>query len=119
MLRVIIILGVFVAFLPVMALAKRSDPPVVEPVVHEGIRYAAPNDDGRRGYIRASDAQTGKLLWELTIFRTFINPFMESDVQSVFISQMSIREGKLIIGAEDGRIYSVDPKTRDVKRMRK
>jgi len=39
------------ALLPSLALSKRTEPAKVDPVIHEGIRYIAPNDDGRRGYI--------------------------------------------------------------------
>ena len=39
--------------LPQLASAKRIAPMKVDPVVYEGIRYVAPNDDGRRGYIEA------------------------------------------------------------------
>ena len=36
--------------LPHLASAKRLSPVEVDPVIYEGIRYVAPNDDGRRGY---------------------------------------------------------------------
>jgi hypothetical protein len=29
----------------------------VDPVIHEGIRFVAPNDDGRRGYIRGVECR--------------------------------------------------------------
>jgi hypothetical protein len=52
--------------LPSLALAKRVAPAKVEPVTYQGVRYIAPNDDGRRGYIEAWDVQTNKKLWDLT-----------------------------------------------------
>ena len=66
--------------LPHLASAKRIAPVKVEPVVYEGIRYAAPNDDGQRGYIQAWDATTNKKLWELTVFTNHIDPNLEKDV---------------------------------------
>ena len=48
--------------LPATALAKRIPAPIVEPVVHEGIRYTVPNDRGTVGYVVASDVATGKQL---------------------------------------------------------
>lgn len=42
-----------VLMLPSLALAKRIPAPKVEPVVHEGVRYVAPNDKGTDGYIEA------------------------------------------------------------------
>jgi hypothetical protein len=41
--------------LPSSALAKRVAPAKVEPVIYQGFRYIAPNDDGRRAYIKAWD----------------------------------------------------------------
>src|SRR5947207_3409786 len=35
-------------FLPNLIVAKRFAPEKVEPVIYKGIRYIAPNDDGRR-----------------------------------------------------------------------
>ena len=34
-------------------------------MTYEGIRYVAPNDDGRRGYIEAWNVGNNKKLWEL------------------------------------------------------
>jgi hypothetical protein len=53
--------------LPGLALAKRVAPAKVEPVIYQGFRYIAPDDDGRRAYIEAWDVQTNKKLWDLTI----------------------------------------------------
>jgi hypothetical protein len=41
-------------------------------VVYEGIRYVAPNDDGRRAYIEAQEIQTNRKLWDLTVFHTVL-----------------------------------------------
>ena len=46
-----------------LASAKRTAPVHVDPVVYEGIRYVAPNDDGRRGYIEAWNVGTNKKVW--------------------------------------------------------
>ena len=53
---------ILMGLLPAAALAKRAAPLPVAPVVYEGVRYLAPNDDGRRAYIQAWDAQTRKQL---------------------------------------------------------
>ena len=104
---------------PNLAHAKRKAPPKVEPVIHEGILYIAPNDDGRRAYVQAWDAKTNNMLWAVTIFRNFVVPLAEEDVQHVYIRQMRIRDGNLIVIAEDDRVFSVDLKTRSVKRLKK
>jgi hypothetical protein len=105
--------------MPSVAHAKRKAPPKVEPVVFEGVRYTAPNDDGRRAYVQAWQTSTNRMLWEVTVFRNRINPLAEEDVQHVYIRQMRIRDGKLIVIAEDDRVFSVDLKTRAVERLEK
>ena len=105
-------------FVPGIAHAKRTRAPKVEPVVHEGVRYIAPNDDGRRAYVQAWDTKTNKMVWEVTIFRNLINPLKEEDVQWLFIKGMFVDDGKLIVIAEGNRVYSLDLKTRAVKRLK-
>ncbi len=114
----IVILASFALLAPNTAHAKRAQAAKVEPVVYDGLRYVAPNDNGRRGYIQAWDTKTNKLLWELTIYHNFINPFLEEDVQWVFIKKLSLVDGKLIVIDERDRAYSVDLKTRAVRKLK-
>lgn len=97
-----------------MASAKRIAPPRVEPATYEGVRYVAPNDDGRRGYIEAWDVESGKKLWDLTIFTNRIDPKLEDDVQWVFIKALSVEDGVLLVTTESSRKYQVDLQTRTV-----
>jgi hypothetical protein len=53
--RSVLIFVAVALLLPNLALAKRVAPAKVEPVVYQGVRYIAPNDDGRRAYIEARD----------------------------------------------------------------
>jgi len=109
------ILVIFVlVLLPCLASAKRAAPARVEPVIHDGIRYVAPNDDGRRAYIEAWDGQTNKKLWELTVFTNRIDPKLEEDVQWVFIDKLGARDGTLMVKSESGNTYQVDLKTKAV-----
>ena len=85
------------ALIPHLASAKRIAPASVEPIVYESIRYVAPNDDGRRGYIEAWDLKTNKKLWELTVFTNRIDPKLEADVQWVFINKLTIRDEMLMV----------------------
>jgi hypothetical protein len=108
---------IFVAvelLLPSLVLGKRVAPAKVEPVIYQGVRYIAPNDDGRRAYIEARDVQTDKKLWDLTIFTNRIDPTLEEDVQWVFIKALSIRDGALIVTSERDKTYRVDLKTKAV-----
>ena len=100
--------------LPGLALAKRVAPAKVEPVIYQGVRYIAPNDDGRRAYVEAWDIQTNKRLWDLTIFMNRIDPTLEEDVQWVFIRALNIRDGALVVTSERDKIYQVDLKTKAV-----
>jgi hypothetical protein len=117
--RCVVVLFVFWSVLcPPCVFAKRTAAPKVEPIVYEGVRFTAPNDNGRRAYIQAWDIQTGKKLWEVTVFRNFIQPWMEECVQWVFIKEIRIVNGKLIVLAERDRVYSVDLKTRAVRKQK-
>jgi hypothetical protein len=100
--------------LPQLTSAKRLPPVKVDPVIHEGIRYVAPNDDGRRGYIEAWNVGTNKKLWELTIFTIGIDPNLEEDVQWVFIKALNIQDGRLMVTSERGKTYQVDVKTKAI-----
>ena len=112
--RFIIIFFSVALLLPTLALAKRAAPAKVEPVIHQGVRYTAPNDDGRRAYIETWDVQTNKKLWDLTIFTNRIDPNLEEDVQHVFIKTLNVRDGTLIVTSERGETYRVDLKTKAV-----
>jgi hypothetical protein len=96
------------AFLTCLAAAKRIAPAQVAPVVYESIRYVAPNDDGRRAYIEAWDVRTDRKLWDLTVFTNRIDPKLEEVIQWVFISELSLRDGTLIVRSERGTTYQVD-----------
>ena len=97
-----------------LAFAKRLPPVKVDPVIYEGIRYAAPNDDGRRGYIEAWNVGTNKKLWELTIFANPIDPKLGDDVQWVFIKELNFQEGRLLVTSENGKTYQIDLRTKEI-----
>lgn len=104
--------------LPTPANAKRTGPPHVDPVDHAGFRFTAPNDDGRRAYVVASDPATGKKAWDVTVFRPKIDPALEEDVQWVFIRRLYIHEGRLLAVTENGKSFEIDPKSRTAKRLK-
>jgi hypothetical protein len=94
--------------------AKRKMPEKVAPAIHEGVRYDAPNKDGRSAIVRASDASTGKQLWEKEIFHITLKPDLEEDVQWVFIRRLSIQQRNLLIAAENGHSYALNLDTQEV-----
>ena len=109
-----ILIFIAVVLLPCLAPAKRAAPAKVEPVIHEGVRYVAPNDNSHRGYIEAWDVQTNKRLWDLTVFTNRIDPKLEEDVQWVFIDKLRVRDGALMVTSERGKTFQVDLKTKAI-----
>ncbi len=109
--HLIMALVLLVVLVPGTAHAKRKPAPTVEPVIYGGVRYIVPNDNGRRAYIQAWDTKTNKMVWEVTVFRNFINPLIEEDVQWVFIAGMKIQDGRLLVRNENGRTYRLDLET--------
>lgn len=95
------------SFLPHVALAKRIPAPTVEPVIHAGIQYIAPNDNGRREYIQALDAKTGKLLKEITVKRNFIWFWIEKDAQWFYVTKMEVQGDYLVVTDEKNRVFKV------------
>ena len=117
--RLLVIAALASLFSPMLAHAKRLPPPKVEPVVHESVRYVAPNDNGRRAYVQAFDAKSNRLRWEVTVFRSSIDPSLEEDVQHVYIESMRVENGKLIVVDEHAGLYTVDLRTRAVSKPAK
>ena len=103
--------------LPHLTSAKRIAPAKVEPVIHEGVRYFAPNDDGRRAYIEAWDVQTNRKLWDLTVFTNRIDPTLEEDLQWTFTKSLSLRNGMLMVTSERGKTYQIDLKTKAITQI--
>lgn len=102
--------------LPGLVFGKRVPPKPVTPVVYAGVRYSAPNDNGTTAYVLAADAETGKELWRATIFRSTIKPYIEEDVQWVFITELKLDDNSLLVRDEKSRCYRLDLATRRSKR---
>src|SRR5262245_7893757 len=100
--------------LPKLAFAKRLPPLKVDPVIYKGVRFVAPNDDGRRSYIEAWNIGTNKKLWELTLFTNPIDPNLEEDAQWIFIKALNIQDGRLLVTSERGKTYQVDVNTKAI-----
>ena len=91
--------------LPYLASAKRIAPVNVEPVTYQGLRYIAPNDDGRRGYIEAWD-------------NCFYQPHRSETGgrRSVGVHQtLNAQDGGLMVTSEHGNTYEIDLKTKAIK----
>lgn len=111
-LMVVIILS---STFPIVIEAKRPAPKEVKPVIYNRVKYTATHETNM-GCIGAWDVKTGKKLWELKVYEIKYVPGLERDVQDVFITSLSIKEGKLIVLNEADDAYEVDLETRDVKK---
>lgn len=99
--------------------AKRTRAQQVEPVIHEGVKYVAPNDDGRRAYIQAYDLATSNKLWEVTVFNNRINPLKEEDVQWIYITRLELQKKTLLVTDERGRQFLISLMDRKVENIKK
>jgi hypothetical protein len=103
---------------------KRVGPEDVKPVVIGNLRLEALHWGKERGlgqnggYVAAFDKASGKELWVLKVYDVTYDPRLEEDVQDVFIESLekSASGDLLEVRDERGRRYTVDPKTRTVKR---
>jgi len=101
------------------AWAKILGPKPVTPVVHDGVKYLAPNNDGRQGRVEARKADTGEKLWDAVIYAVKIDPGLEEDVQWVFITALELDGGKLRVTNGKGEQYTLDLKTKKVQKVDK
>ncbi len=110
------LLSLALLLIPSLAEAKRAAPARVTPVTSGHISYSAPNEDGRNARIVATDARSGKVLWEVTVFQTKINPKLEEDVQWVFIKSLNLTGNVLRIEDEKMRVWELNLTTKVASR---
>ena len=101
------------------AWAKRAAPQPVTPVVHNGVKYVAPNETGREGKVEARDEKTDKKLWDVVIYKVKIDPNLETDVQWVFITKLDLRGEILLVTNEKNERFTLDLKTKKVAKVKK
>jgi hypothetical protein len=105
-------------FIPSIAWGKRLPPPVVRPVVFNGVEYSA-HGDGENAWITATQITTRKEEWTAKVFRVHTHWWKgEIDNQWIFISYLKVEPNALAIKDERGRCYLLDLNTRRVKRDR-
>jgi outer membrane protein assembly factor BamB len=63
------------------------------------------------GYVQAFDIQTGRKLWETKVYHVWIMPLAEEDCQWIFISNMQVQDGKLVVKNEAGKTYHLNLQT--------
>ncbi|MFA5794784.1 MAG: WG repeat-containing protein [Candidatus Brocadiia bacterium] len=90
-----------------LAQAKRVGPKDVAPIIHNGVKYTAPH--GKMGYVEAWDVSSGKKLWETKVYDVEMKPMLEKDVQMVYITSLSIEDGRLVVINENNAKYYLNP----------
>ena len=106
----------FLGFLALPALAKRTAPPEAAPLVANGIRYqvahdrymAHKNPAGLRAYIEAWDVKSKKLLWKVKVYEIVYDQKLETDVQDIYIESLKLDGKRLIVTTERKKAYRVD-----------
>jgi hypothetical protein len=104
-----------IALAVVSAWAKIAPPKPVAPVESNGVRYSA-DRDGKDQYVVATDIPTGNQLWKVKVFHTQIKPWIEEDVQWVFITDLKLVNNSLFVRDGKARCYAVDVKNRRVSK---
>ena len=113
-LRRLVVTCAVLTFLGASAQAKRLAPKPVSPVISDGTRYSA-EGDGRDQYVVAANSTSGSVLWKVKVFHTHIKPWMEEDVQWVYITDLKLLGNSLLIRDESSRCYALDLMTKRVK----
>lgn len=112
--RELVIACAVLIFLGTSAQAKRLAPKPVSPVTSSGVRYSA-EGSGRDQYVLAADAASGNVLWKVKVFHTYIKPWIEEDVQWVYITDLKLVGNTLFVRDESSRCYTLDLTTKHVK----
>ena len=109
-----VLVCVLVSVSTVMA-AKIAPPKPVPPVESNGVRYSA-DRDGKDQYVVATDTTSGRQLWKVKVFHTHIKPWIEEDVQWVFITDLKLLNNSLLVRDGKERCYAVDVKTHAIRK---
>ncbi|MCU1243713.1 MAG: hypothetical protein JWO71_4439 [Candidatus Acidoferrum typicum] len=103
---------------PSLTWGKRVAPPLVSPVVFDGVEYSA-RGDGEKAWITAIEVTSRKELWTAKVFRIHTHWWKgEIDNQWIYISYLTLESSALFIKDERSRCYRLDLRTKRVKRDR-
>ncbi len=102
--------------------AKRLAPAEVESVTYDGVVYSVlkwgkvKGLDQNGGYLIAKDKKTKKVLWQKRIYKIKYSKQLETDIQDIFITKLSLSDDKkdLVINNERGETYHLNLKTKEV-----
>ncbi len=92
--------------------AKRTPPPEVPPIIHNGYEYITNYSDGffkGNAQIIIKSVTDSKVRKSVSIYSVWYNPFLEKDVQWIFIKK------KELIGNDTIRIYNENDEIFELK----
>lgn len=69
------------------------------------------------GYVVASDAETGNPLWCVQVYETNYSSGFEKDNQEIFITELSQKDGQLLVKDEADRTHTIDLSTKEVCKL--
>ncbi len=97
------------------AYAKRMAPKEVSPIQKNGVEYSAPIE--KEGFVVATWIETKKVIWarQIYVIKYEHKKGLEGDVQTCFITNLELKDGKLRIVNERMSEFELDPKTLEVK----
>ncbi len=93
------------------AFAKRPFNNYRDKIDIDGIEYSASYKDEfmfHTTFIEAKKISNNKILWKKKIYKTFMNPFSEHDVQWVLIKNIYQDNNMLVIKNEDGNFFKLN-----------
>lgn len=92
--------------------AKRTPPPEVPPIFHNGCEYIADYSDGLfkgKGQIIIKSLTDSKIIKSISIYSIWYKPFLEKDLQWVYIKKIELIDNNTI------RIYNENDKIFDLQ----
>jgi hypothetical protein len=106
---VLTIVAIF--FFPLSTFAKRLAPKPVPPVVWNGVEYRTRD----MNFVEAINVASKQRLWRTKVYFVWYMPLTETDVQDIFITSLSVQNGKLLVTNEAGKSYWLNLNTGHVE----
>jgi hypothetical protein len=97
----------------IAATAKILPQKPVVPVESNGVRYSAEEAE----FVAATEIATGRQLWRVRVFNIHIKPWLEPDVQFVFITEIKLIDGALLVRDGRERCYAIDVSSHRIRKV--
>jgi hypothetical protein len=102
---------VIIFFSPFSTFAKRRGPKPVPPVIWNGVEYRARH----MNFVEAVNLSSQQRLWQTKVYFVWYMPLAEKDSQDIFITSLTVRNGKLLVTNEAGKSYWLNLNTGHVE----